>query len=84
MEEEWIPHVGDLVRMAAHRQHSSKLSPGLVTAVIKEASWKFEYNTDWPLLDNTIDCLSGQRIRVLHPDGTLKLWRPGELQRYPG
>ena len=76
--------VGDLVAMGASRQHAEDLSPGLVTNIVNRESWHREYHqeyrSDWPLLQKSVKSLSGEvRIRVLHPNGTLKLWRPEEL-----
>ncbi len=77
--------VGDLVAMGASRQHPESLSPGLVTDIVNRAGWHREYQrehrSDWNLLNS----LSGEvRIRVLHPNGTLKLWRPEELVSLKG
>ena len=74
---------GDLVSMAAYRQHSDSLSPGLVTDII-ERPYEYEGNSEWALLAETTKSLSGPRVQVLHPDGTLKLWRPEELVTYKG
>ena len=81
--------VGDLVAMGASRQHAEDLSPGLVTDIVNRASWRREYHqeykSDWPLLQKSVNSLSGEvRIRVLHANGTLKLWRPDELVTLKG
>ena len=78
--------VGDLVGMAADRQHPESLSPGLVTDIVNREGWHREYHreysSDWDLLEKSVNSLhGGVRIRVLHPNGTLKLWRPEELVR---
>ena len=83
MNKEFICfRVGDLVSRAAHRHGDPQgLWPGLVVSILKEGSWKYEYCTDWPLLDGSEECFRGERARVLHPSGRLTLWRFEELTR---
>ena len=77
--------VGDLVAMGASRQHPESLSPGLVTDIVNRDAWRREYSSNFDLLEKTVNSLSGEvRIRVLHPNGTLKLWRPEELVTLKG
>ena len=86
MEEEirWLSRfkVGDLVGMPSP---VPGLHPGLVIDIVEREPWPVEgdksYDTeDWRVLMKSIEGLSGgKRIRVLHPDGLLRVWKPEGL-----